>query len=106
MNTNGVRKEEIERRLGRKITDSRFETALEYARKKQLRIYECENRPLVLQRWYLVELVEEQVRNSILSELMMGLCRIVYDMENECQARSHSTHAHTHIVTCPALKSN
>lgn len=106
MNTNGVRKEEIERRLGRKITDSRFEKALEHAQKKQLHIYECEKRSLVLQHWYLVELVEEQVRNSVLSELMMKLCGIVYDMENECQARSHGTHTRTHIVTCPALKSN
>ena len=106
MNTNGVRKEEIERRLGRKITDSRFETALEYARKKQLRIYERESRSQVLQRWYLMELVEEQVRNYLLSELMMGLCRIVYDMENECQARSHGTHTRNYIVTCPAWESN
>ncbi len=106
MNTNGVRKEEIERRLGFGITDSRFEKAVEYALRKQIRIGEREGRIQVLHRWYLTELIMEYVRNAAFSELTMDLCRIVYNMENECPVKDHDTHTRTHIVTCPALKSN
>lgn len=103
MNTNGVRKEEIERRLGFGITDSRFEKAVEYALRKQIRIGEREGHIQVLRRWYFIELVVEYVRNAALSELTMDLCRIVCNMENECPVKNHGTHTRTHIVTSPAL---
>lgn len=103
MNTNGVRKEEIERRLGFGITDSRFEKAVEYALRKQIRIGEREGRIQVLRRWYLIELIVEYVRNAAFSELTMDFCRIVYNMKNECPVKNHGTQTHTHIVTSPVL---
>lgn len=103
MNTNGVKKKEVEQRLGCAITDSQFEKALEYAQRKQIRISENEGRIQVVCRWYLVELIVEYVRNAVFSELTMDLCRIVCNMENECPVKNHGTHTRTHIVTSPAL---
>lgn len=71
-----VEKEEVEQILGYEITDSQFETALGYAQRMQDYIYKTDNRPVVLQHWYLVKLTEEYVRMLSFSEYTMDLCSI------------------------------
>lgn len=69
-----IRKEEVEGLLGFQITDSQFTKALGYASRKQAYIYQRDERPVVMQRWYLVKLTEEYVRSLSFSKYTMDLC--------------------------------
>ncbi len=77
-----VKRSEVEKLLGYGITDQQFIEALELAKHKQKHIYQRDQRPVVLQHWYLVKLTEEYVSSLALSKLTMGLCRALRDMEN------------------------
>ncbi len=70
-----VKKEEVEELLKYKITDKVFQEALQYAKHMQKYIYQQENRPIVLQNWYLVKLTEEYVRSLDFSKYTMDLCK-------------------------------
>lgn len=79
-------KMEVEEVLGRKITDEQFIEAFKYAKDKQDYIYKQEHRAAVMQRWYLVKLIEEYVRSLEFSKLTMDLCKKRDDMEKEYPA--------------------
>lgn len=98
-----VKREEVEELLGSAITDEQFEEALQYAKHKQAYIYSQEQRPVVLQHWYLVKLTEEYVRSLALSHFTMDLCMELRNMEKEHSAISQSAQRNNHIVTVPAL---
>jgi len=78
-----VRKAEVEELLGSSITDSMFDEALSYAKKKQEHIYQNDGREVVLQHWYLVKLTEECVRKLAFSQITMELCMELNNMEKE-----------------------
>lgn len=96
-------KQEVEELLGCSITEPMFKEALGYARRKQEYIYQMEKRPVVLQHWYLVKLVEEYVRSLAFSKLTMDLCRTLRDMEKEHSASCQSAPTDIHIVATSAL---
>lgn len=96
-----ITKNEVEELLGHQITDEQFREALVYAKRKQAYIYEQEQREVVLQRWYLVQLTKEYVINLAFSRLTTGLCRTLRDMEKECSVEDQNTLTHTHIVAQP-----
>ena len=77
-----ITREEVEGLLG-SITDSMFEEALGYARRKQEYIYQREGREVVMQHWYLVKLTEEYARNLAFSKFTMDLCRETCNMDQE-----------------------
>lgn len=99
-----VRKAEVEELLGSSITDSMFDEALSYAKKKQERIYQNDGREVVLQHWYLVKLTEECVRNLAFSEFTMDLCMGLHDMKKEYLKNRHSASKNNYIVAVPAGK--
>lgn len=104
MQTTGeIRKEEVEKLLKYKITNKQFYEALEYAKRKQEYIYKREQRPEVLQDWYLVKLTEEYVRSLAFSKFTMDLCSMLRDMEKEHSVKDQSAHTNNHIVAVPAL---
>lgn len=98
-----IKKEEVEKLLGGVITDSQFSEALKNARKKQEYILQQEKRPVILQHWYLVKLVEEYVINLAFSNFTMDLCRTLTNMEKEHSTKSQSAPIGIHIVTGTAL---
>lgn len=79
-----ISKTELEAVIGSSITDSMFGEALNYARCKQAYIYQHSKRDEVLQRWYLLELIKEQIKSIMLSKLTMDLCREIYNTEKGC----------------------
>lgn len=91
-------KRDVEELLKCSITDEQFDEALKYARHKQEYIYQREQRPVVLQQWYLVKLTEEYVRNLAFSKFTMDLCRNLRDMEKEHPEQDWSAPTSTHIV--------
>lgn len=99
-----VKKAEVEKLLGSGITDSMFDEALSYARKKQEYIYQNDGREVVLQHWYLVKLTEEYVRNLVFSKFTMELCMELHNMEKEHLKNRHSTLINSHIVAVPSGK--
>ena len=103
MQKQDVKKQEVEELLGFGITDEQLREALECARRKQEYIYQLEQRPVVLQHWYLVKLTEEYVRSLAFSKFTMDLCRTLRDMEKEHSANCQSAQMDTHIVTGSAL---
>ncbi len=86
----GINKKEVEVLLGSSITDSIFEEALGCARRKQEYIYQREGREVVMQRWYLVKLVEEYVKSLAFSKFTMDLCMETCNMEKERPENRHS----------------
>lgn len=96
-----ITKNEVEELLGHQIADEQFGEALSYAKRKQGYIYEQEQREVVLQRWYLVQLTKEYVINLAFSRLTTDLCRTLRDMEKECPVKDQSTLTRTHIVAQP-----
>lgn len=98
-----VRKKEVEELLGCKITEERFQKALEYATHKQAYIYKTEKRPIVLSHWYLVMLTEEYVRNLAFEEFTLDLCGTLADMEKEHSTKKSEHSTDIHIVTVSAL---
>ena len=78
-----VRRQEVEELLGYEIIDERFDEALGHARHKQEYIYKREQRPVVLQHWYLVKLTEEYARSIAFSRFTMELCEELRNMEKE-----------------------
>lgn len=98
-----MEKREVEELLGCSITDSLFKEALGYAKGKQEYIYRLEQRPVILQHWYLVKLTEEYVRSLAFSKFTMDLCRTLRDMEKEHSVKDQSAHMDNHIVAVPAL---
>ena len=76
-------KMEVEQLLGCHITDEQYIEAFKYAKDKQEYIYKQERRAAVVQRWYLVKLIEEYVRSLAFSKLTMDLCQKRSDMEKE-----------------------
>ncbi len=101
--TKNVKKSEVEELLGCGITDSQFEEALEYAKRKQTYIYGREKREVILEHWYLVKLVEEYVRSLAFSRFTMDLCRTLRDMEKEHPVKDQSAQMDNHIIAAPAL---
>ena len=97
-----VKRQEVEELLGFGITDEQLREALECARRKQEYIYQLEQRPVVLQHWYLVKLTEEYVRSLAFSKFTMDLCRALRDTEKEHSASCQSAPTDNHIVTVPA----
>lgn len=83
-------KREVEEVLGRKITDEQFIEAFKYAKDKQDYIYKQEKRAAVMQRWYLVKLIEEYVRSLAFSKLTTDLCKKRNDMEKEYPAYNNA----------------
>lgn len=79
-----ISKTELEAVIGNSITDSMFGEALNHARCKQAYIYQHSKREEVLQRWYLLELIKEQIKSIMLSKLTMDLCREIYNTEKGC----------------------
>ena len=79
-------KMEVEQLLGCHITDEQYIEAFKYAKDKQDYIYKQEHRAAVMQRWYLVKLIEEYVRSLEFSKLTMDLCKKRDDMEKEYPA--------------------
>lgn len=98
-----IKKQEVEELLKCRITNEQFEEALECAKQKQAYIYRLEQRPVVLQHWYLVKLTEEYVRSLAFSRFTMDLCRTLRDMEKEHSAKDQSAPTDNHIVAVPAL---
>lgn len=99
-----VKKAEVEELLGSSITDSMFDEALSYAKKKQERIYQNDGREVVLQHWYLVKLTEECVRNLAFSQFTMELCMELRNMKKEYLKNRHSALINSNIVSVPAGK--
>lgn len=98
-----VKREEVEKLLGREITDGQFNKALEYARRKQSCIRRREHRQMVLQHDYLVRLTAEYVRILAFSKFTMDLCGTLRDMEKEHSVKNQSAPMDNHIVAVPAL---
>ena len=96
-----VTKQEVEELLKTKISDEQFEEALQYAKRKQERIYKLERRPVVLQHWYLATLTKEYVNNFAFSRYTMDLCVKLCNMEKECPVEDRNTLTHNHIVAQP-----
>ena len=74
-------KMEVEQLLGCYITDEQYIEAFKYAKDKQEYIYKQERRAAVMQRWYLVKLIEEYVRSLAFSKLTMDLCKKCDDIK-------------------------
>lgn len=100
---NIIKKQEVEDVIRSKITDDQFEEALGYAVKKQAYIYRREQREVVLQPWYLVQLTAEYIRVNAFSKHTMDLCRMVMDMEKEHQFNEHGAPSDNHILSVSAL---
>lgn len=98
-----MQKQEVEDLLGFEITNEQFQEALECARRKQGYIYQMEQRPVVLQHWYLVKLTEEYVRSLAFSKFTMDLCSALRDMEKEHSASCQSAPTNIHIIAVPDL---
>lgn len=98
-----IKKQEVEELLKCRITDDQFYEALRYARRKQEYIYQQEQRPVVLQHWYLVKLTEEYVRSLALTKLTMDLCGEDCNMEKEHSVKNQSAQMDNHIVIYSAL---
>ncbi len=99
-----INRKEAEVLFGSSITDSMFEEALSYAKRKQAYIYQREGRKVVMQRWYLLELVKEYVRNLAFSRFTMDLCREVCNMEKERPQKQQALTKDSHIVAFPTKK--
>ncbi|MCM1174684.1 MAG: hypothetical protein NC341_06485 [Blautia sp.] len=69
-----IQKKEVEELLKYEIEDGLFQEALQYARKMQNYVYQCEKRLVVLQHWYLVKLTEEYVRMLAFSQFTTDIC--------------------------------
>lgn len=96
-------KMEVEEVLGRKITDEQFIEAFKYAKDKQDYIYKQEKRAVVMQRWYLVKLIEEYVQSLAFSKLTMDLCKKHDEIEKERQFNEQSTPNNNPILSVSAL---
>ncbi len=96
-------KMEVEQLLGCHITDEQYIEAFKYAKDKQEYIYKQERRAAVMQRWYLVKLIEEYVRSLEFSRLTMDLCKKHDDMEKERQFKEHSTPNSNPILSVSVL---
>lgn len=99
-----VRKAEVEELFGSDITDSMFDEALSYAKKKQEHIYQNDGREVVLQHWYLVKLTEEYVRNLVFSQFTIDFCMELHNMEKEHLKNRYSASTNNYIVAVPAGK--
>lgn len=98
-----MEKKEIERRLGRAIPDGLFVEALGYAERKQECIYSQGNNPLVMQPWYLAELVAEYARSLIFSEATLKICREIRNMEKERPVKNRNAQMDNHIIKVSAV---
>lgn len=96
-------KMEVEELLGRRITDEQYIEAFKYAKDKQECIYKQEHRVAVMQRWYLVKLIEEYVQSLEFSRLTMDLCKKRDEIEKERQFNEHGTPTTNHILSVSAL---
>ncbi len=99
MQTETIKKQEVEELLKCKITNEQFEEALEYAKRKQANIYRLEQKRVALQHWYLVKLTEEYVRSLAFSRFTMDLCRTLRDMEKEHPVKDQSAQSDSYSVT-------
>ena len=86
------------------IRNGLLETALEYARRKQLAIYSRSRQPEVLQQWYLAELTAEYMRICALSVVAMNRGKNL-NMEKEHPVRPGHPSSN-HIVTDSKKKIN
>ncbi len=98
-----VTKREIEMLIGENIDKNLFEKALEYARRKQADIYEREKREVILERWYLEDLVRGYVISLTLSKVTLDFCKLINyrmdDMEKSAHIENYvDAQETTHIV--------
>lgn len=71
-----VSRTEIEKLLKVEIPEELFLKALNFARGKQNYIFQTSKREIVLQKWYLIELVKGYVISLLFSQYTMELCAI------------------------------
>lgn len=81
--TENTFKQEVEKTVGREISEEEFQNALLYAGNKQKYIYSREHRPVIMQEWYLVQLTSEYVISLAFSKLTQDICNILHNMEKE-----------------------
>lgn len=91
-------KKEVETLLGFEITEELFKTAYSYAERKQKLIYEQQQKAVVLEKWYLIQLTMEHVKSLVFSEFSLGLIRTMCNMEKEHPFTEQGTPQANHIV--------
>ncbi|MCR5791354.1 MAG: hypothetical protein K6G83_15835 [Lachnospiraceae bacterium] len=77
-----VRKE-AEKLIGFQITDDAFDRAYIQAECKQMYIYLQTEETMVLEPWYLAQLIAEYVKSNAFSEFTIELSRALSNMEKE-----------------------
>lgn len=80
-----MEKRDVEELLKCSISDEMYRDALESARKKQKYIYSREHRVVVLQDWYLLQLIKEAVISLSFQKFTRELCETLRNMEKERQ---------------------
>lgn len=81
-----ISKKEVEALLKNEIEDSLFAQALSYAKLKQKYIFSIDQRLVVMQNWYLIQLTAEYTVSLSFSHFTMDVCKMLHNMEKE-----HST---------------
>lgn len=76
-------RKEAEQLLGYQITDAAFEQAYTRAQCKQMRIYQITDNVMVLEQWYLAQLIAEYVKSKAFSDFTIELSRRLYKKEKE-----------------------
>lgn len=79
-------KKDIEEMLQTDISDELFAEALGQAKHKQKHIFDREKRDVVMQDWYLMQLVKEQIAAISFSRFTMDLCEMLRNMEKSTQS--------------------
>lgn len=98
-----IKKEEVEKQLGYRVTDNEFNYALQQAKRKQKRIYALEKRAVTKERCYLVTLTCEYVMDMAIMRQGMDLCRMYWDMEKEHLFNKQGAPTNNHILTDSVL---
>ncbi len=76
-------RKEAEQLLGYQITDAAFERAYTRAQCKQMHIYQITDNVMVLEPWYLAQLIAEYVKSNAFSDFTIELSRRLRNMEKE-----------------------
>lgn len=76
-------REEAEQLLGYQITDAAFEQAYSKAQCKQMRIYQKTDNVMVLEQWYLAQLIAEYVKSKAFTDFTIELSRRLHNKEKE-----------------------
>ena len=76
-------REETEQLLGYQITDAAFKAAYTRAQCKQMRIYQITDNVMVLEQWYLAQLISEYIKSKAFSDFTIELSRRLHNKEKE-----------------------